>query len=68
LIINSLTETLNLSLLDHNDHRRDTELGNASFELSALADDATQEGLVKKVLKDGKERGEIKFDVWVNFI
>ncbi|CEL57601.1 putative protein PYUK71,03c OS=Schizosaccharomyces pombe (strain 972 / ATCC 24843) GN=SPAPYUK71.03c PE=1 SV=1 [Rhizoctonia solani AG-1 IB] len=63
LIINSLTETLNLSLLDHNDHRRDTELGNASFELSALADDATQEGLVKKVLKDGKERGEIKFDV-----
>ncbi|CAE6421986.1 unnamed protein product, partial [Rhizoctonia solani] len=62
LIINSLTETLNLSLLDHNDHRRDTELGNASFELSALADDATQEGLVKKVLKDGKERGEIKFD------
>ncbi|CAE7115005.1 unnamed protein product [Rhizoctonia solani] len=63
LVINSLTETLNLTLLDHNDHRKDTELGTASFELSALADDATQEGLFRKVLKDGKERGEIKFDV-----
>ncbi|KAG9128333.1 hypothetical protein FRC07_000841 [Ceratobasidium sp. 392] len=63
LLINSLTETLNLSILDHNEHRKDSDLGSASFELSSLADDATQEGLVKKVLKDGKERGEIKFDV-----
>ncbi|CAE6470842.1 unnamed protein product [Rhizoctonia solani] len=62
LVINSLTETLNLTLLDHNDHRKDTELGIASFELSTLTEDATQEGLVRKVLKDGKERGEIKFD------
>ncbi|CAE6474512.1 unnamed protein product, partial [Rhizoctonia solani] len=62
LVINSLTETLNLTLLDHNDHRKDTELGTASFELSTLTEDATQEGLVRKVLKDGKERGEIKFD------
>ncbi|KAH7345115.1 tricalbin [Rhizoctonia solani] len=63
LVINSLTETLNLALLDHNDHRKDTELGTASFELSTLTEDATQEGLVRKVLKDGKERGEVKFDV-----
>ncbi|CAE6385055.1 unnamed protein product [Rhizoctonia solani] len=62
LVINSLTETLNLTLLDHNDHRKDTELGIASFELSTLTEDATQEGLIRKVLKDGKERGEIKFD------
>ncbi|QRV76177.1 C2 domain-containing protein [Ceratobasidium sp. AG-Ba] len=63
ILINSLTETLNLTILDHNDHRKDSDLGTASFELSALNDDATQEGLVRKVLKDGKERGEIKFDV-----
>ncbi|KAG9088467.1 hypothetical protein FS749_002138 [Ceratobasidium sp. UAMH 11750] len=63
LLVNSLTETLNLSLLDHNEHRKDTDLGSASFELSSLTEDATQEGLVRKVLKDGKERGELKFDV-----
>ncbi|CAE6512911.1 unnamed protein product [Rhizoctonia solani] len=63
LVINSLTETLNLTILDHNDHRKDTDLGTASFELSKLTEDATQEGLVSKILKDGKERGEVKFDV-----
>ncbi|KAG8734045.1 hypothetical protein FRC12_018670, partial [Ceratobasidium sp. 428] len=63
ILINSLTETLNLSILDHNEHRKDTDLGSASFELSSLMEDATQEGLVRKVLKDGKERGELKFDV-----
>jgi hypothetical protein len=63
LVINSLTEALNLTILDHNDHRKDTDLGSASFELSSLLEDATQEGLVRKILKDGKERGELKFDV-----
>ncbi|KAG8744411.1 hypothetical protein FRC10_010189 [Ceratobasidium sp. 414] len=63
LLVNSLTETLNLSILDHNEHRKDTDLGSASFELSALTEDATQEGIVRKVLKDGKERGELKFDI-----
>ncbi|KAF8604948.1 tricalbin [Ceratobasidium sp. AG-I] len=63
ILINSLTETLNLSILDHNDHRRDTELGTASFELHSLEVDATQEGIVSKVLKDGKEKGELKYDV-----
>ncbi|KDN50305.1 hypothetical protein RSAG8_01641, partial [Rhizoctonia solani AG-8 WAC10335] len=38
MVINSLTETLNLALLDHNDHRKDTELGTASFELSTELD------------------------------
>ncbi|CUA76200.1 Protein Ycf2 (chloroplast) [Acorus calamus] [Rhizoctonia solani] len=61
LVINSLTETLNLAVLDHNDHRKDTELGIASFELSILTEDATQEGLIRKVLKDGEER-----DITVN--
>lgn len=63
LVINSLTETLNFSILDHNEHRKDTELGSASFELSKLTEDASQEGLVSKVLKDGKEKGELKFDM-----
>ncbi|KAH8120625.1 tricalbin [Phellopilus nigrolimitatus] len=63
LLINSLTETLTLSLFDWNEHRKDSDLGAASFELSKLNEDATQEGIEAKVLKDGKERGELRFDV-----
>ena len=63
ILINSLTETLNLSILDHNEHRKDTEVGSVSFDLHSLETDATQEGIVSKVLKDGKEKGELKYDV-----
>jgi Ca2+-dependent lipid-binding protein len=62
LLVNSLTEQLVLSVLDYNDHRKDTPLGAASFELAALEKDGTQESIVKQILKDGKERGEIRFD------
>lgn len=51
--------------MDHNDHRKDTELGAAAFELNALLEDATRENLVGKVLKDGKERGEVIYSLYV---
>ncbi|KAI5124397.1 hypothetical protein M0805_008282 [Coniferiporia weirii] len=63
LLINSLTEVLSLSLFDWNEHRKDTELGSATFELGKLNEDATHEGIESKILKDGKERGELRFDV-----
>ncbi|KAL5495683.1 TCB2 [Sanghuangporus weigelae] len=63
LLINALTEQLVLSVYDWNEHRKDSELGAATFDLSKLADDAVQEGIETKVLKDGKERGEIRFDL-----
>ncbi len=49
--------------MDYNDHRKDFNMGSASFDLSKLQEDATMEGLDAKVLKDGKERGEIRFDL-----
>jgi Ca2+-dependent lipid-binding protein len=52
-----------LSLYDYNDHRNNTLMGAATFELGELLDDATQEGLSRNLLKDGKDRGELKFDV-----
>ncbi|EUC66897.1 tricalbin-3 protein, putative [Rhizoctonia solani AG-3 Rhs1AP] len=58
LVVDSHTETVNLTVLNHRHHYKDTELGTASFEFSTL----TQEELVRKVLKDGKEQGEVKFD------
>ncbi|GBE78423.1 Uncharacterized protein SCP_0113110 [Sparassis crispa] len=63
LLVNNLTETLVLSLLDYNDHRKNTELGNANFDLSKLREDASHEGVEAPVLKDGKERGMVRFDV-----
>lgn len=63
LLLNALNESLVLSLWDYNDHRKDTKLGSATFELSKLVEDATQEDIVSHLLLDGKDRGELRYDV-----
>ncbi|KAI0274871.1 tricalbin [Gloeopeniophorella convolvens] len=63
LLINSLTENLVLTVMDYNEHRKDSELGASIFELGKLEEDATQEDLALPILKDGKEKGELRFDV-----
>ncbi|TBU34912.1 tricalbin [Dichomitus squalens] len=63
LLVNSLTENLMLRVLDYNDHRANTDLGFATFDLQALEQDATQENIELQILKEGKERGTIRFDV-----
>lgn len=67
ILINSLAEALTLTVLDHNEHRKDTPLGVATFELSHLAQDAIQEDLVANILREGKQRGEVRFDLWFIF-
>jgi Ca2+-dependent lipid-binding protein len=63
ILVNSLQETLVLSLFDYNDHRKDTPLGATTFDLEGLLEDATREGLELPVLKDGKDRGLMRFNV-----
>jgi len=63
VLVNSLSESLVLNLYDYNDHRKNTLLGSASFELAKLEQDATWEGIVSPLLTDGKERGELRYDV-----
>lgn len=63
LLINTLTEVLSLNVLDYNDHRKDSNMGAATFELSKLQEDAIQEHLMSSVFKDGKERGELRYDM-----
>lgn len=63
LLVNSLNETLNFNLMDHNDHRKDTLLGTAMFDMQRLMDDASQEGITTPIYKDGKDRGELRADV-----
>ena len=63
LLVNNLTESLILSVFDYNDHRKDSELGFATFDLSKLREDAVHEGLEDVIRKDGKDKGVLRFDV-----
>jgi Ca2+-dependent lipid-binding protein len=63
LLVNSLTDSLILTLYDYNEVRKDTRLGSASFALEKLKEDAKQEGIESHILKDGKEKGLLRYDV-----
>lgn len=66
LLINNLTDVLNFNVMDYNDHRPDGDMGAATFDLSQLAEDGVKEGCEMKILKDGKERGDLRFDVYMH--
>ena len=51
------------NLLDFNDHRKDTPLGSVSFSLSKLIEEQTHEDIVSTILHDGKDNGELRYDV-----
>ncbi|KAJ7169501.1 C2 domain-containing protein [Mycena filopes] len=63
ILVNSLNESLVLSLYDYNDHRKNALLSSTSFELAQLQDDATREGIESSLIKDGKERGILRYDI-----
>jgi hypothetical protein len=63
LLVQSLKDILTLNVYDYNDHRKNTLMSAASFDLSKLLEDSTQEGIIAPLLKDGKDRGELRFDV-----
>ncbi|EPQ28071.1 uncharacterized protein PFL1_04398 [Pseudozyma flocculosa PF-1] len=63
VLLNNLNGMLTFSLLDHNDHRPDSNLGQAAFELKSLEDDPEQENLSTPVMLDGKERGEVQYSL-----
>ena len=52
-----------LNVMDYNDHRKNTQLGAVTFDLSKLLEDATQESLEYPILREGKERGSLRFAV-----
>jgi Ca2+-dependent lipid-binding protein len=63
LLVNNLTEQLVMSMYDYNDHRKNAEMGSATFELAQLLEDATQENLESPIVFDGKERGMLRYHV-----
>ena len=63
ILINSLRDSLVFSVWDYNDHRKNTLLSSTSFELAGLLEDSTRENIMSPLLSDGKERGELKYDI-----
>lgn len=63
ILVNTLQEPLVLNVMDYNEHRKDTKLGSATFDLQKLQDDAVVEGIERHLLKDGKERGLLRFNL-----
>lgn len=62
ILLNNLNETLTMVVKDWNEHRPDSDLGTANFDLKTLVEDGQQEGVTAEVMFDGKSRGAIKFD------
>ena len=49
-----------MTVMDYNDHRKDSELGTATFDMKSLNEDPAQEDLTVPVLLAGKPRGILK--------
>lgn len=63
MLINSLNDVLTMQVFDWNDHRNDTELGVANFDLKTVEETPEQEMVMSKILQSGKERGDLQFAV-----
>ena len=61
--MHSLQDVLDFQVYDYNDHRKDTLMSSASFPFSKLIDDQTHENLTSPLLKEGKTRGELRYDI-----
>lgn len=51
-----------MTVMDWNEHRPDSSLGSVTFDVTTLAEDGQQEGLLENVMLDAKPRGVVKFD------
>ena len=51
------------NLMDFNDLRKDTALGSVTFPLSKLLEDQTHDDIVSTIQQDGKDNGELRYDV-----
>lgn len=63
LLVNSLNDQLVLNVYDYNEVRKDSDIGLATFNLQSLSNDPVQENVITKLFNNGKERGDIRFDL-----
>lgn len=63
VLLNNLNGMLTMALMDFNEHRPDSTLGQAAFDLKELMEDQEQENLNTPVILDGKERGQVQYSL-----
>lgn len=63
VILTSLREPLTINLFDHNDYRKDKELGTATFNLEQLEQDDEWENQTLEVIANGRARGTVSCDI-----
>lgn len=63
LLLNNLNGMLTFNVMDYNEHRPDSKLGTAAWELKDLEADPEQENLSMPVMLEGKERGNLQFSL-----
>jgi Ca2+-dependent lipid-binding protein len=63
VLLNNLNGMLTLNVLDYNDHRPDSKLGAAAWELKELETEPEQSNLSMPIMLEGKERGALQFSL-----
>lgn len=66
ILLSSLSGLLNFKVMDYNTFRHHDEFGLVTWDLAGLAEDATQEGILRPITQNGKPRGDLKFDLYVS--
>lgn len=61
VLLNNLNGILTLNVMDYNDHRSDSKLGAATFELKELEKEPEQTNLTTPVMLEGKDRGQLQY-------
>ncbi|KAK9477713.1 C2 domain-containing protein [Lipomyces japonicus] len=62
ILVSSLSDALTLDVIDFNDVRKDKPIGVATFPLEQLSETHEKENVVGKIIRNGKNRGELIFD------
>ncbi|EST08677.1 C2 domain protein [Kalmanozyma brasiliensis GHG001] len=63
VLLNNLNGMLTMAVMDFNEHRPDSTLGQAAFDLKELMDGSEQENLSTPIILDAKERGEVQYSL-----
>lgn len=62
LLVYSIDENLTLNLWDFIHYAKSTLLGTATFDMKKLPVDASYEGIISPLSRDGKVREELRYD------
>ncbi|KAF9436033.1 hypothetical protein BGZ76_004991 [Entomortierella beljakovae] len=60
ILLNNLNEVVSIEILDKDNVRKDRPIGQANFDLKSLEDEPIQDDVWCKVLRNGKERGNVR--------